>query len=921
MSQNEQLREALLEIEVLRARERQTLQETRALLDILKQTTANGDPAGALQRALRTAAGGVGADVVVLARSSGQGLEVEASSATGQTLASLPIPPAFVAKPRNVSDVGRVAALATLGARFQSLLCVPHATDTDDAYTLIALHAHPRRFTRAHQDFLGRVSQLIAQAVLNRALSAQNALLAAVIDGSSASFAIADATDEALPLVFVNKAFERLTGYTADEVLGRNCRMLTAEQPGSPERARLRDAVARKGSGRFLLRNRRADGSEFWNDLTLFPVTSAEGQVTQLVATQTDVTERVLAEAQVRTAQERLQSVLDHTRDAFVMVEADGTVVFANAATREMFQANWAVGSQFQDNWAQYLASLPKSTGPVLEAVRVPDLAALATQREGMRTNLPDGTQVLVRAEPAEGGAIVVSATDTTSIRNTERLLKQRAAAVENATDGIAILDADGRITYANRALGGLLGYGSEAMLLGRRWQAHYTVPEEAEHLHAQAGLTDGARVMQRAGSAPRAELHEVSLAEVPGVGEVLVARDITTALRNRRRVAELNSQVEDARRREVISNLAAGLAHDFNNVLSAISGSATLIAGDRSSTEEAKTHAARILRAGGVAARLVNRMLDLGGADDAASVFDLRSVLGEVRALAEAQIASETELVLDAGAAPLSLRANPSDIILALLNLVINASDAHADTVCMRLSERGPDPDRVPLLGRPVPGTRYGCITVEDTGEGIEATALPQILNAFYTTKGSRGTGAGLAMVGAIVSRLDGVIYVTSTLGQGTQVDVLIPLLADSPETAQATGADLTGQAILVLDDQREVAEVMASYLETCGAEVSVLDDPQLAVETILEDPADWTALITDYDMPALSGGDVVEAIRAQAPDFPILVVTALARRLSDRRITQATVQSVFAKPTDLGHLARTLAALEPAPRETADR
>lgn len=917
MSQNERLREALLEIEVLRDRERRNLQETQALLDILKVTTAGGALRPALRRALQHCAEVIGADTVMIARMGGSGLHIEAATDPSLEGAEVSGPPAFFSKARTVLDTRRVKSLEGFGQRIsqRSLVVAPDLTEADKPLALIGLQAAPQHFTKAHLEFLRRVTQLTSHATRNLELSAQNALLAAVIGGSSSSFAIADARDETLPLIFVNKAFEQLTGYTAEDVVGRNCRLLSAEAPDSAERRRLRQTVARRAGGRFLLRNRRADGAMFWNDLTLFPVRDANGEVAQMVATQTDATERVAAEAEARIAGERLQSVLDHTQDAFLMIEADQTIAFANDATRRLFPSNalnWRIGSSFDDNWKAYLAGFPKSFGPVAEELRAPDLTALVSQREGQRVNLPDGRQILVRAEWAEEDAIVVSATDTTAIRNTERLFKQRAAAVDNAVDGIAILDGDGRMTYANGALAQLLGRENAALLLGRKWEVFYTRAANDDQLQAEA--RQDAEVLKHTRADGSVFLHEVSRTEVDRVGQVLVVRDITAALRNRHRLAEMGKQIEDARRREVISDLAAGLAHDFNNVLSAISGSATLIQNSRCESADTRQHAARIVKAGGTAARLVNRMLDLGQTDNDASVFDLRGILGEVQALADVHMAAATRFVVDPGQEALKVHANDSDVALAILNLAINASDAlpgGEGAVSIELSREVPFEGRTPLLGRPVAQT-YGCISVRDTGVGIASDVLPNILKSFYTTKGRRGTGAGLAMVGAIVTRLGGLIYVDSALGEGTQVDVLIPLISDVSDNPAHAPSDLQGKAILVLDDQCEVAEVIASYLETCGAEVSVLTDPRLAVETILEDPQDWAALITDYDMAGFSGGDVVEAIVAQAPDVPIFVVTALARRLSDPRITERSVRSVFAKPVDLGQLAKALAELD---------
>lgn len=924
MSQNENLREALLEIEVLREREHETLRETKALLEILRITTEGVEPLSALRSALSKSAEVLGAECVFIGRVDTQGLLVETSTSPDLQNAQIEIDPDFLEKPRNILDASQVKKLEAWckASPFpvRSLMISPLSGRTGRARVLVCLHSEPRQFSNKKLDLLKRLIQLTSQALRTLELSSQNALLAAVIDGSSSGFAIADAMQEDLPLVFVNRAFEDLTGYASREVVGQNCRFLSAEPEGSPERARLRHAVKERRPGRFLLRNVKKNGELFWNDLSLFPVYNEHGELSHLVATQTDATERVLAEEDTRTARARLRDVLDHTNDAFLMVLSNGTVAFSNEGTRDMFNAGttqWRPGSAFNENWLEYVAGLPKSLGKLAPELEKPDLEALCDQTQGIRSNLPDGRQVMFRAQKTDDDAIVVSATETTAIRNTERLLRQRAAAVENANNGIGILDEDGRITYANGALGTLLGYDSDAQALGRKWRSHYLTPERAEQFRAEFGLAENAEILQRRASNGRSEFHEITLTAVDKVGDVLVVRDISSAIRNRNRLTELNNQIEEARRHEAISSLAAGLAHDFNNVLSAIGGSATLIATDPEAGEEVKSHAERISKAGAMAARLVNRMLDLGSTDDDASIFDLRAVLGEVRALAEVNLSSDTHFIVTSGEEALSIRAAISDISLVILNLVINASDAlhgNKGEIELAVDRYAPEGRPEPLAGKIVSEKEYASIVVRDTGEGIPEDVLPRILQSFFTTKGSRGTGAGLAMVAAIVKRLDGAIFVDSAVGKGTRVEVVLPLMsATLPDVdSDATPTDLSGKAILVLDDQLDVANVTAAFLNSCGAEVSVLDDPTLAVETVLEDPTDWAALITDYDMPVMSGGDVVEAIGREAADFPIYVVTALARRLSDPRINTTTVRGVFAKPVNLGHLARALAEVD---------
>lgn len=927
MSQTERLREALLEIELLREREKVTLRETQALLDVLQATTQTTRPQQALQNALQRCSDVSGANGAMIVRLLPDGFVVEATTADNTAGQIVQLSSSLFQKPRNIVDIRSVPDLRdhpfllSLGA--VSLLVASDRSEDHQPRSLLCWHDQPRQFSKQNLAFAQRAVPLIAQSSRTAELAAQNALLAAVIDGSSSGFAIADATKADLPLVFVNHAFEALTGYSAVDVVGQNCRFLSAEAPDSPERVRLREAVQSRVHGRFLLRNRRKDGTEFWNDLSLFPVRNATGEIVQLVATQTDATERVIAEQERRTLQEHLQNVLEHTQDAFLMVLEDGRVAFANDGTREMFdggEGSWRAGTEFSDNWAGYVARLPNSVGHLPDELRQPDLAGLADQAEGVRTSLPDGRQVLFRAQHAGNGAIVVSATDTTAIRTTERLLRQRVAAVEHASDGIAILDDDGRITYANSALGQLLRYDSEEYVLGRKWSHRYNVPENPEQLRAEIGLTGTSEVLEFKSGDTSTYYHAVTRTKVDKVGEILVARDVTATLRNRHRLSELDKQIEDARRREAISNLAAGLAHDFNNVLAAVSGSATLVETDANATDEIKEHASRISKASSTAARLVNRMLDLSSAGDDASVFDLRSILTEVQALAETNLSERTEFTLDAGNDRLNIRASAQDVTLVLLNLVINAHDALPNgegEIHVALSRSNLIATSTPLQGNPRSEQAYAKLSVSDTGTGMTEDILQNVLKPYFTTKGSRGTGAGLAMVSAIVKRLGGVIYIESAPGKGTTFDILLPVFDDTVPDAMdpAVAPDLSGKTILVLDDQGEVASVTASYLEKCGAEVSVLEDPELAVEVILEDPEEWTVLITDYDMPGKNGGDVVEAIRRENPNFAIFVVTALARRLSDPRISDSSVRGVFAKPIDLGQLANAIHELEPTP------
>ncbi|MEM6388462.1 MAG: response regulator, partial [Pseudomonadota bacterium] len=213
--------------------------------------------------------------------------------------------------------------------------------------------------------------------------------------------------------------------------------------------------------------------------------------------------------------------------------------------------------------------------------------------------------------------------------------------------------------------------------------------------------------------------------------------------------------------------------------------------------------------------------------------------------------------------------------------------------------------------------GSDYVKLTVGDDGSGMNAETAANVFNPYFTTKGRQGTGLGLATAALQVQSVGGGIEVETSVGEGTRVTLYWPMAKldmAAPELGKADGNDLTGMTILVVDDDPSVSAVVTSFLEALGAEIACCEDPRDAAAAIAEDPDGWAALITDYDMPHLNGGALVANIRSHAPDLPVFVVTALAKRLSDPRLGPDQVAGIFPKPIDLVQLSQALAATSTA-------
>lgn len=912
MAEDERLREALLELQLLRQREAQSLDETRKLLECLEAYSSATTPADALTSIFVSLRKTLGADLSILAELADDGSCLITASDTAQHVGLRLVPPFdLAARARDILNLSMLGAWdGDLGmGQYTALLSVPVRAEGRQ-YALIALKSANVPFETGSIRLVERLAGLALRALQGSKIARENKLLAAAIHGSSSGFAIADATKDERPLIYVNKAFERISGYTATEVLGTNCRFLSAEPEDAAARVALRKAVQNNAPGQFLLRNRRKDGTLFWNELTLFPVDNDAGETVSLVATQNDVSARVEAAAERDRTRAQMARALTATEDAFLILEPDQRVAFSNDATRDVFFApdiDWATGTTFTDNWNAYLHASQDMPGRITRLIAQPDLTGLARLPNGREIDLPDGRTVLVRASDLSDGGVVLSATDVTPLKAAQRLLAQRLAAIEAAQDGIAVTDGQGRLTYLNQAASDMLGFAAPNLALGKHWYRRYDM-EEAPKDHA---AFDGT-LYRSDGDVQRT--HEVTGTVLDSGGAVMMFRDITDRLAFETREAELKAGLQQLQRQEATAQLAAGIAHDFNNLLSAINGSATLIGLEEELSDGVQAHVDRISTAGTQAARLVNRLLDMGALNEGQGAFDAGSALADIPTLVGPGLPSRISLNLSQDVHGVALKGDPGALSQVLVNLVLNARDAIGNapgqiTLTTQRVEKRARPDL--KIGELLSTQSYLRIDVEDTGAGIPTNKQSTVFEPYFSTKGRRGTGLGLAMVSIQVQGVGGALGLRSTEGAGTTISVYWPIAphaADDTADSASQGHDLSGLTLIVVDDDADVATVAAKYLEARGAEVAICMDPRDALEAVTDAPAAWSAVITDYDMPQMTGGELAERIKHAAPDMQIILVTALARQLSDPRVTDGTVQTVLAKPTDLNHLSSVL-------------
>ena len=921
MNNDERLREALLELDVLRRREAARSRESNAILSALEAMTATKDASAGINALLASVEGTLGCELVALFAGDADGLYQRfPDRGTQQNLKW--VAPGLLAKKRRIVDLHQVLGLwetppAGL-AHQRSLISVPFS-EGDKQMVMVAFSTERAAFNASDADLLQRLATIASQAIIQRSLEEHSAFLSAVIDASPVSVAIAEA-DGDMPLVYVNDAFTTLTGYAADEVLGQNCRFMSGEPKGSAMRAAIRKTVTDKVEGNFTLKNKRKSGEDFWNELRLFPIRDANGVARQIVATQTDATQRINAEIERDNARLRLEGALSATSEGFMVIGARGTIRFVNAVFHDVFgHDGFQTDCSFTSQNLSILLDEP-------QLLTQPDPLEYLQSGVNREIKAQNGRQILLRARPIRGGGAVVVATDITQTKVNERILRQRLAAIEMSQDGIAIGDPDGRVLHANPSLVALWNLPSEEYGLGRKWINLYDAPMRER-------FAAGAAQYERTGvwrdeilmtTADGQRVHDVSLSRVPEVGTVLVVRDITERQQEEEERNRLQRQLDSARMQDHLNQLSAGLAHDFNNLLSAILGSATLISILDDIPEPAEKAASRIKLAAEKAAALVDGFLDLGMRERTSERLNLGDVILTTVDLVRGSAPVSAQLSTSIRPDPIWVSASQTDLLQAIMNLVVNGVDALEGQVGeVRVTMSDPqqaDPALNFQIGTPLPDQRYAPIRVEDTGTGMTPETAAKMLEPYFTTKGNQGSGLGLAIVVSTLNANGCLMTLDSQMGEGSAFTIYWPI-EDTAPAARPTPSrplfDRHGLPLLIVDDQPEVASAMAAGLTSAGFEVAETTDPEAALETILEDPGAWGCLITDYDMPGLTGGDLVARLAQDAPEVPVVVVSALAKRITDARVGAA--HAVLSKPVNAARLVETVrSALSAGDTET---
>ncbi|HEV7662007.1 MAG TPA: response regulator [Chloroflexota bacterium] len=523
---------------------------------------------------------------------------------------------------------------------------------------------------------------------------------------------------------------------------------------------------------------------------------------------------------------------------------------------------------------------------------------------------------------------------------------------LESVGSGVSVVELDGTMRIVNKTLQDT--FGLTGRMTGRRQVDVFanasvqvreadTFQQRLRELSADPSqvdesewelATDPPRIVQRYSAPMRSVLGEV-------VGRVEVYTDITESRR-------LYTQLLNSEKLRAIGEMASGVAHDFNNLLASIVGQTELLHPDElpPGTRQA---IATIRQAALDGARMVRNLQGLARprAETPSTAADLNETVQLALEMARPRWAGsaltgngpiDVSVNLADPAGLMRVSIDPAELREVLLNLLFNAADAMPEGGSIRVSTR--------------PGRKPGTadLEVRDTGHGMPESVRLRIFEPFFSTKGPKGSGLGLAVAYSIITRRGGAIEVDSQPGDGTVFTITLPYAplpsatgasstqpppttagttAESPggsvgatetpvasaaqqaATRAASSAAVKGARILVVDDEPGLVAIVRQLMERSGAIVSVANGGRAALDTLLVPNAQFDIVITDLDMPDVDGWTVASEVKTHRPNTRVVMLTGWAGEIAPDDFKSRGVDVVLAKPCSRAELESAISSL----------
>lgn len=722
-------------------------------------------------------------------------------------------------------------------------------------------------------------------------------------------------------LLFANQAFADMLGYSNPaELLA-----VGSAKAWLPEDEQMRikgyaEARSRGESAPLSYESRviRKDGSNAW--LENHSVSLEWGGKTAILGAFTDVTVRHEAQEALKKSELLHRSILDNMIDVYYRADVDGRLVMTSPSVKDL------LGYDFQEGIGRSIADLYVEPGGrdafqdalIASGGDLRDYEAEIWHQNGHKVWVSINGRYCYDAENTVIG-VEGTLRDVTERKRLEQALSdsesQFRGLFENTKVGIVIRRGE-KFIFANRAFAALFGYDEPADIMALHSFTEIITEEERDrirqvHKRRERGETAEYleyRGIQRDGSTVWIEQWVQRIVWEGEPAYLSFSMNIT----NRK---EVEDHLKTARRLETIGKLAGGVAHEFNNLLTVVTGNLEF-AEEILEGHAAEKYVDRAKKGALRGADLTHQLLAYSRRQPLQPIaIATDEVLQRAVAMMRPTLSGHIDIELAITDRLWDILVDPGRLEDALLNLAINARDASRQGGTIRIAGGNVNLGKTQIdRPEPLPAGDYVAIRVTDSGTGMDIDVAQRATEPFFTTKDvGEGTGLGLSMVYGFAKQSGGDVDIETAIGQGTSVTLYLPRAEDTAKTAASADMERlspTGSGtILVVEDDAEVRDLTEALVNSLGYTVIVADDAQSGL-AILESDSRVDLLLTDIMMPkGIDGFKLVDRARAHNPNLKVVFATGYdsATIAAEKRIERSNTR-LLVKPYRRSDVAQVL-------------
>ena len=673
---------------------------------------------------------------------------------------------------------------------------------------------------------------------------------------------------------------------------------------------------------------------EFWQDITLFPAGSPDNL--HVISVAKDITDIRLQEFKAKHSMTKQIGQKGNDVHGFLMCDESGNLLEVNETLVEMLgdDSSEALMERVQ-HVKEFIHPIDDNVDPFGSGLANPSSQIMAVDvlhKNGGLKRLQMGTNTGTNAKISKKKLIYLTFSDpelsnqsvTTERTDTEFLLGVLGGLSDDTK--IDVLDREGRLIAAWWPEVMLLT-GKASTVLPQAGRTLYDVLPEEEARRKISLINDVLDTDQPY----REEFHlgeqfgnswwekTVSPMRLPSGEEygIVMGRDITDRKRAEEERLKLERQIYQGQKMEAIGRISAGIAHDFGNRLSVIMGYGTVLKTILKEDVGVTNKLEKLIQATEQAAKLTKQLLTFAQKDvHQNTVVDVHQQIQNTLDILEHSLDKRIEHTVELTATESKVIADENHIQNVFFNLILNAGEAmlQGGKLTIRTENVTLAGDEPALASFPITKGKHLCISVTDTGKGMDAEELSRIFEPFYSTKPfAKGTGLGLASVYGTVTQCKGAITVESVVDKGSSFRLYLPVSGQGEvqEIPSVEPADIVpgSGSIFIVDDEKQVLDMMTDCLRIAGYTVTACGDAVEAIKHIRRHHQSLDLVLLDLMMPVLSGKQVYTALRKINPNLKVLIVSAYGQSGMIKEVLEAGAVGVVEKPVTAAKLTHAVA------------